>query len=152
MAHPLPMERVKWMHADYIPPWSALNDCQQICNLNNSTLDLNDIAHLLDLAIESRTLYSSLFIKGRGLVEGKDVVRPDGFRLRLADPHSLLGQLYDPNRSLYSILEDGFLICASVVCQSRQGGGSLFFSVTGRKRDGITHHTNILQWLPTFPL
>ena len=152
MAHPLPMERVKWMHADYIPPWSALNESLQICNLNKSSLDLNEISNLLDLAIESRTLYSSLFIIGRGLVEGKEVIRPDGFRKRLADPHGLLGQLYDPNRSLYSILEDGFLICASVVCQSRQGGGSLFFSVTGRKRDGITHHTNILQWPPTFPL
>ena len=151
MAHPLPMERVTWTHADYIPPWSALNDCNQICQLNKSSLDLNEISHLLDLAVESRTLYSSLFIKGRGLVEGKDVVRPDGFRQRLADPHGLLGQLYDPHRTLYSQLEDGFLICSSVVCQSRQGGGSLFFSVTGRKRDGVAHHTRLLKWPDDLP-
>ena len=116
------------------------------------TLHLNEISDLVELALESRTLYSTLYIIGRGLVEGKDVVRPEGFRQRLADPHGLIVQLFDPKRKGYTEMEDGFLITCSVVCQSRQGGGSLFHSVTGRKRDGVAHHTNHLQWPLNFPL
>ena len=124
----------------------------EICRDNVNPLLRSQISQLIDLSLAARTLYSNHYIKGRGFVVGKDLVGPEGFREMLTDPEGLIDILFNPHRAAYIFLEDGFLITCSVVCQSRQGGGTLFHLVTGRNREGVARHSRLLRWPPAFRL
>jgi len=81
---------------------------------------------------------------------GNKKVEPEQIRGMVADPHGLKPRLWGES-GVYSDLEKGLLLCCSVVCQSRTGGGTLFTFLTGRPRDGVTRYSLKLEWLPTLP-
>ena len=102
----------------------------EICRSNKVNLLELEISHLLDLTFTARTLYSTHYVNGRGFIVDNFQVGPEVIRGMGVDPQGLKPTLFNPRGAAYTILEDGFLICCSVVCKSRVGGATLFIVVT----------------------
>ena len=109
------------------------------------------ISQLLDLSNSSRSVYSSHYKNGQGLVVNQTKAGPEVIQGMVLDPHSLIPALLISKGTPYSNLEFGFLISCSVVCQSRVGGGILFSVVTGRNSEGVSRHSRKLEWQASIP-
>ena len=107
-------------------------------------LVLNEFSDLIELALEARRLYAAHFKNGRGFIVGNKKVEPEKIREMVADPQGLKRRLLG-EQGVYTNLEKGLLLCCSVVCQSRTGGGTLFTFITGRPRDGVSRISQKLQ-------